>query len=71
MLWCPKCGSFDNTPLPGGKGGFSQLEVLCDGCGHRFTFAVNVGAEIARQEEKLRRQGRSTQVETPDIAKPP
>ena len=51
-LWCPKCGAHECTPVPGGKVGWSNMEVVCDGCGHRYDFATNLGAELARDEWK-------------------
>jgi len=49
-LWCPKCGGHDYTRPPGGGIGFSQMEVVCDGCGYRYWFSTNLGAEFARDE---------------------
>ncbi len=58
-LWCPKCGGHNYTRPPGGKIGFSQVEVVCDDCGHRYGFAVNLGAQLARDEAELQAQQRS------------
>jgi transcription elongation factor Elf1 len=49
-LWCPKCGGHNYTQPPGGKVGLSTIEVVCDDCGHRYEFAVNLGAQFARDE---------------------
>ena len=66
-LWCPSCDGHDYTPLPGGKIGFSSIEVLCDDCGHRYMFAVNIGAQLAREEEPQAQQGsQGTESEPPD-----
>jgi hypothetical protein len=53
-LWCPNCGGHENTPVPGGLVGFSQLEVTCDDCGERYIFAINFGAWLARKEQERR-----------------
>jgi hypothetical protein len=60
-LWCPDCESEDYTQVPDGKHGFSYIEVVCNECGRRYLFAINVGAQLARHEEKLRRQSLSAE----------
>jgi hypothetical protein len=55
-LWCPKCDGRNYTRPPGGKVGFSAMEVVCDDCGHRYWFAINIDAHLARHETELREQ---------------
>jgi hypothetical protein len=49
-----ECDGRNYTRPLGGKIGFSQIEVVCDDCGHRYWFAVNIGAQLARDEAELR-----------------
>jgi hypothetical protein len=60
-LWCPDCDGEDYTQVPDGKGGFSAIEVVCKNCARRYMYAINVGAQLARHEEKLRRQSLSAE----------
>jgi len=51
-LWCPQCGSHENTAVSEGVVGFSQAEVICDDCGERYIFAINFSAWLARHEQE-------------------